>query len=208
MRPPCPKCKAGPANIYFQDGEYVCIICGKHFPRSFIKSSVPPETNVKTEEKIMTEQKAENNPTPRVCRNCRRPKTIQMDGLCGGCNATVYKKFTKGTPEYDAALASAKAHFTDPNYKRGSKCQKITIKNTDIATHEHEQEKSENHRISEKINHKNTIDPPTEMIVRGSSPLRGVFAGLSLAVDKLRAERDCCLTMVEKIDQAIAILES
>lgn len=58
--------------------------------------------------------------TIKTCRNCGRKKPIIGDGLDSSCYWSVYKKFTKGTPEYDAALAKAKIKFSDPNYKRKS----------------------------------------------------------------------------------------
>ena len=56
--------------------------------------------------------------TKKACRNCGRVRAIIGDGLDSSCYWAVYKKFTKGTPEYDAALAEAKIKYSDPNYKR------------------------------------------------------------------------------------------
>ena len=56
--------------------------------------------------------------TIKGCRNCGRERAIIGDGLDSSCYWAVYKKFTKGTPEYDAALLAAKIKYSDPNYKR------------------------------------------------------------------------------------------
>lgn len=55
----------------------------------------------------------------RACRNCGRVRKIIGDDLDSGCYYVV-RKLTKGTPEYNEALAAAKKKFGDPNYKRGA----------------------------------------------------------------------------------------
>jgi len=110
----CIKCGSG--NTYQQDGENACMMCGSRWPIVLEPT--------RAEEKIMTEQAKENSPAEKskraACRNCARVMTIPGDGLCGGCYGAVHGKFTKGTPEYDAALAAAKIKLTDPNFKTGN----------------------------------------------------------------------------------------
>lgn len=114
MTPRCPKCNALPA--YIQEGAYACMMCGKRWPVNGVK----PIVISKVEEDMSSEK--------RECRNCGRKKQIVGDGLCGGCYSAVYAKHKKGTPEYDQALAEAKARFTDPGRKvhrpRGPKASK------------------------------------------------------------------------------------
>lgn len=54
----------------------------------------------------------------RPCRNCGRVQKIIGDDLDSGCYYVV-RKLTKGTAEYNEALAKAKLKFGDPNYKHG-----------------------------------------------------------------------------------------
>lgn len=81
-----------------------CVMCGEFFPPPGVKDYVYK----KLEEEDM--------PRKRKCRNCGRLMNIVGDDLCGGCYFAV-RGMTKGTPEYDAALAAAKKRFSDPNYK-------------------------------------------------------------------------------------------
>lgn len=115
----CPKCKS--TNTYFDGIDNACRTCGSRWLRTFVKTAALPATENKSKEQIMGK-----NPI-RACRNCGRIKPILGDGLDSSCYWSVYKKFTKGSPEYDAALAKAKIKFTDPNYKR-SKSVKPKIK--------------------------------------------------------------------------------
>lgn len=112
---PCIKCGSG--NTYQQDGENACMMCGSRWPLVL-------ETTQAGEKAIVAEQAKENSPAEKskraACRNCARVMTIPGDGLCGGCYGAVHGKFTKGTPEYDAALAAAKIKLTDPNFKTGN----------------------------------------------------------------------------------------
>lgn len=117
----CIKCGSG--NTYQQDGENACMMCGSRWPIALEPTQA--------EEKIMTKQAKENLPAEKskraACRNCERVMTIPGDGLCGGCYGAVHGKFTKGTPEYDAALAAAKIKLTDPKFKIGnSRSKKIS----------------------------------------------------------------------------------
>jgi len=91
----CPKCKS--PNIYTQDGQNCCMMCGKRFPLEFRRKLISCETR-----KEFPMSKKGN------CRNCERPSTIVADGLCGMCYGHVHAKYTKGTVEYDQALATAK----------------------------------------------------------------------------------------------------
>lgn len=97
----CPKCSS--PNVYQQDGENACMMCGTRFPRQFIKK-----------EETVGEKKRDK----KVCRNCERVAVISGDGLCGRCYYAVWKVSLKnGTPEYDAALAEAKIKIMDPYYR-------------------------------------------------------------------------------------------
>lgn len=109
----CPKCNS--INTY-QDGyDYACRMCGSRWPihgplpKGLLRKNdaTPAGTALAKEEKTMAIRKP--------CRNCGRTLCIAQDGLCGGCFGSV-KKYTKGTSEYDAALAAAKKRFTDPDY--------------------------------------------------------------------------------------------
>jgi hypothetical protein len=84
------------------------MMCGKRWPPSRLSIVVKRESKQEKGESRMS--------TTKECRNCGRVKVIQADGMCGGCRGSVYKKYEKGTPEYDAALADAKARFTDPDH--------------------------------------------------------------------------------------------
>jgi hypothetical protein len=118
----------------------------------------------------------------KACRNCGRVKAIQSDGLCGGCNGAVYRKHTKGTPEYNDALAEAKKRFNDPNYHRGGK---RPLRNPTATV-----QKIKTHARALGIKH-NGGDPENA----------GVIATLQL-------ERERCLLRAEKLTQAIEILQS
>ena len=108
----CTKCQLG--NTYFQDGQWACLMCEERFPKIVSPGRTPeiPSSDVEKQEKERVKDMAE-----RKCRNCGREQKIIGDGLCSGCYWKVYKKFTKGTPGYDAALVEAKKQFTDPDYK-------------------------------------------------------------------------------------------
>lgn len=105
MKVLCQKCKS--PNIYKQDGELCCMMCGKRTP---ITIAAPIIKTEKKEKKLMTRKKE--------CRNCGRLMVIQQDYLCGGCHGSV-KGIVKNSPEYLSALDEAKKRFTDPEYKRG-----------------------------------------------------------------------------------------
>ncbi len=122
----CIKCGSG--NTYRQDGENACMMCGSRWP---IVLKQPPmdmaDEYSRSEEKETMEEKETvkkedppvKNDKRKACRNCERMMTIPGDGLCGGCYGAVKGK-SKGTPEYDAALAQAKIKLTDPNFKPGN----------------------------------------------------------------------------------------
>jgi len=111
----CPNCNS--ANTYFDGIDNRCIDCRTKWLRDGAQEKtaqnipriISHETTTKTEGKEM--------PKTEPCRNCGRNKPVISDGLCGGCNSAVYRKFTKGTPEYDNTLAEAKKRFTDPDAK-------------------------------------------------------------------------------------------
>lgn len=111
----CIKCGSG--NTYQQDGENACMMCGSRWPIVL----EPTQATVKeTAAEQMEETDSAKNSRKKACRNCGRIMTIPGDGLCGGCYGAVHNKFTKGTPEYDAALEKAKIKLTDPNFKTGN----------------------------------------------------------------------------------------
>lgn len=130
----CIKCGSG--NTYQQDGENACMMCGSRWPIVL----EPTQATVKeTAAEQMEETDSAKNSRKKACRNCGRIMTIPGDGLCGGCYGAVHNKFTKGTPEYDAALEKAKIKLTDPNFtpgnnRRGIKQKKNIIKNITTET--------------------------------------------------------------------------
>ena len=97
-----------------------------------------------------------------ICGNCGRgPMGIVAHGLCGGCYGAV-RNYGWGTPECNAALQEAKKHFTDPDYKRGSRGKsKKSGKNAPVKRGglsnnviiEHLQEQRDEHLLAaEKLN--------------------------------------------------------
>ena len=78
-----------------------------------------------------------------ICRNCGKEGQIVGDGLHSGCYYAVYNKFTKGTPEYDAALVEAKKRFTDPDYKPRYGKRKKVKPETKVTVSETKQPKHE-----------------------------------------------------------------
>jgi len=75
------------------------------------------------------------------CRNCNRVMAIQADHLCGGCNNSVKGK-TKGTPEYETALAAAKERFTNPATKPLRREKKLTASAKPIPANSEKQQKN------------------------------------------------------------------
>jgi hypothetical protein len=111
------------------------MMCGQRWP---IVSEPTQATVKETAAEQMEETDSAKNSRKKACRNCGRIMTIPGDGLCGGCYGAVKGKFTKGTPEYDTALAQAKIKLTDPNFKpgnnrRGIKQKKNITKNITTA---------------------------------------------------------------------------
>mgnify|MGYP001451872754 CR=1 FL=1 len=79
----CPKCQSG--NVYGQEGELVCMMCGKRwYPEGGIMSRIA------------------------VCSNCKRETSIVAKGLCGVCYTAVHGKFDEGSDPYIEALLKAK----------------------------------------------------------------------------------------------------
>ena len=112
----CPACKSH--NTFFDGVDNICIDCKKRW----LRTDESRDVLLKTNQKVISCETKEVNIMAKYteCRNCERTMTIIGDGLCGGCYNAVYKKFEKGTAEYDAALAKIKAKVTDPNYKSRS----------------------------------------------------------------------------------------
>jgi hypothetical protein len=122
----CPKC--GSPNKYEEGINFACMMCGTRWP---INGATPiiikKEARDIDDADILKLTEGETMAIKariRPCRNCDRTKAIQADGLCGSCNNAVYKKFTKGTPEYTAALAEAKKRVSDPNFRKGCRTAK------------------------------------------------------------------------------------
>jgi len=92
----CPKCQSN--NTYFDGVDNACRTCGERWPKSLLHFA-------------LKEALVATKPNKR-CKNCGREKKIISDDLCSGCYSTVYRKHSKGTPEYVAALAAAKERFT------------------------------------------------------------------------------------------------
>jgi hypothetical protein len=91
----CPKCQSG--NVYGQEGELACMMCGKRW--------YPQRTGG-----IMSKIGE--------CVNCKRETSIVAKGLCGVCYTSVHGKFDEGSDPYIAALLKAKERCavlkTDP----------------------------------------------------------------------------------------------
>jgi len=84
----CPKCQSG--NIYGQEGELVCMMCGKRwYP----------------ERKVVMSRIGD-------CSNCKRETSIVAKDLCGVCYTAVHGKFEEGAAEYKEALLKAKERCT------------------------------------------------------------------------------------------------
>lgn len=118
----CPKC--GSPNKYEEGINYACMMCGTRWP---INEATP--IIIKKEARdidaadILKITEGKEMAT-RACRNCGRVRKIIGDDLDSGCYYAV-RKLTKGTPEYNEALARAKKKFGDPNYKRGAGPKKL-----------------------------------------------------------------------------------
>lgn len=83
MKSKCPKCQSG--NVYGQEGELVCMMCGKRwYP----------------ERKVVMSRIGD-------CSNCGRETSIVAKDLCGVCYTAVHNKHEEGTAEYKEALKKA-----------------------------------------------------------------------------------------------------
>jgi len=120
------------------------------------------------------------------CRNCGRKKVIQRDGLCGGCAGSVYNKYTKGTPEYDAALAAAKERFNNPNSKPLPRERNAMTTKT----------------IPPENIKKLKIRAKTLMTIKHN----GGDPGLAGVIATLQIEHDALIAKADKLSQAISLL--
>lgn len=194
----CPKC--GSRNTYQQDGENHCMMCGSIWSVGSTCPAKAPAAPSQKEEIPVSESKK------KPCRNCGRVMTIPCDGLCGGCYGAVYGKHEKGTPEYDKALADAKARFTDPNYDPHRRKHSEKIAPPSVVICMDNSEKAADIPVKkmppEILNHERLTE-----WARKKTPLQDAFTRMPLIVDKLRAERDFHSAMIEKINKAIEILQ-
>jgi hypothetical protein len=122
MKAKCPKCQSG--NVYGQEGELVCMMCGKRwYPDGGVMSRIA------------------------VCCNCGRETSIVAKGLCGVCYTAVHGKFDEGSDPYIAALLKAKERCTvlktDP-VKPSKEWTKVSQKDSKKATLEALEEKRSN----------------------------------------------------------------
>lgn len=179
----CIKCQS--RNVYEQAGEYACMMCGKRWPVAGTVQ-IAPITITDVEEKreeimVATNRKA-------ACKNCGRNMTIQSHGRCGGCNNAI-RGLKAGSPEYIKALADAKTRFNQPGFKYGNRYtvkRKSPALNTAAAP-----AKPETRPVKSQPVHENKIDAACAM---------------ANIIDKLRAERDFHLNMMEKCQKAISAL--
>jgi hypothetical protein len=120
----CPKCQSG--NVYGQEGELACMMCGKRWY---------PENREVVMSRIA------------VCTNCNRETSIVAKGLCGVCYTSVHGKFDEGSDPYIAALLKAKERCTvlktDP-VKPSKEWTKVSQKDSKKATLEALEEKRSN----------------------------------------------------------------
>lgn len=124
-----------------------------------------------------------NTNRKKECKNCHRVMSIQMRGLCGGCN-NVAKCLAPGSPEYQKALAEAAKRFNDPNYKHGNR---------------HTVKKQSAEAAAPK---KSVLDHTIKQVARAGR------TGIPAIIAQARDERDFHMAEVEKLRKAINILES
>ena len=180
----CPKCQS--PNIYEEGIDYACMMCGTRWSKNGT-SVIIPVSMLAAQNKTKEQTMAINTNRIRPCRNCGRTKAIQADGLCGSCNNAVYKKFTKGTPEYNAALAEIKKRVSDPNFGRGYR--KATPRTKVPAKISPDNvKKIKTHVRALKIKHNG-----------GDPEMAGVIATMQM-------ERERLLAKADKLKQAINLL--
>lgn len=113
----CPKCGSG--NVYQQDGEHACMMCGKRWP---LEGANPIIITKAFKERDVMVEVIKKYPCGKigVCVNCRREVWIaDKEGLCGSCHASVDGAII-GTPEYAAYLQEAKERLNKKS-RRGRK---------------------------------------------------------------------------------------
>lgn len=127
---------------------------------------------------------------------------IQADGLCGGCNGAVYKKYEKGTAEYEVALAAAKARFTNPDYGRGHRKRLVnktvaassqtTIskkrnKKTNLKHYEQSERLHARLKVIEKATPRNSADPLIIPLIAERNALQKRVFKLNKAIEALQS---------------------
>jgi hypothetical protein len=116
----CIKCTS--RNVYFQDGQYACMMCGTRF----YMASVKPIIIKKAEDEEMA---------VREYKNCGRIKTIVMKGMCGGCNGVVYRKYNEGTLEVDTSTTITHPEHDPIKLPKGKYVVKVQKEATGKNTH-------------------------------------------------------------------------
>ena len=157
----------------------------------------------------------EKSPSRKIgtCRNCKRERWIQGNGLDTGCFNRV-KDLTPGTPEYTSALAKAKEDFNNPEYRSDRGWQNRRGKNPDKKKAEkknqynwHVKESHEQGTMSEssdkfKRRFKKSVTPADSMFkIREAENINII----SLSV--LIAERNMHQACVFKLNKAIEALQ-
>lgn len=180
----CPKCNS--PNVYGQDGEHACMMCGNRWPMNGVNPVIPLEALAtlgkynRQKEKTMTSYTNRKKP----CRNCERTMLIMGNGLCGGCYYAVKNSgHEKGTPEYDVILAAAKERFTSTDHKRTT----VKLKSKKLSPETIKKLKTKG-RVLLSIKHNG-----------GDPEMCGVIA-------KLQTERNAALAKADKLAQAIKLL--
>jgi hypothetical protein len=185
MKSLCPQC--GSPNRYIEGINYACMMCGRRWPINGAKPIIIKKEDRDIDDADIKKMEEGKEMATRACRNCGRVRKIIGDDLDSGCYYVV-RKLTKGTPEYDAALAKAKIKFSDPNYKRTRK----TLVNVVI----------QNKLSAEKIKKIKTHVRALGIKQNGGDPkMAGVIATLQI-------EREVLLARTDKLTQAIELLSA